>query len=118
MTMRSTSMSRLIRAGAALLLLLATLAACGSDPTATPIPEPTPTPLPEPTATPEPEPAATPKPATGEMPTGGWRTDLAIGADHGDRAANASLTLVDGTSSTLESAAGGRAVLLYFFATW
>ena len=111
MTMRSTSISRLIRAGAALLLLLATLAACGSDPTATPIPEPTPTP--------EPEPAATPKPATGDMSAGGWRSDVAVGADHGDRAANASLTLVDGTSSTtLESAAGGRAVLLYFFATW
>ena len=119
MTMHTTSASRLIRAGAALLLLLATLAACGSDPTATPIPEPTPTPLPEPTPTPEPEPVATPKPATGDMSAGGWRSDVAVGADHGDRAANASLTLVDGTSSTtLESAAGGRAVLLYFFATW
>ena len=53
------------------------------------------------------------------MSAGGWRSDVAVGADHGDRAANASLTLVDGTSSTtLESAAGGRAVLLYFFATW
>ena len=118
MTMRSTSISRLIRAGAALLLLLATLAACGSDPTATPIPEPTPTPLPEPTPTPEPEQAATPKPDTDGMAAAAWRSDVAVGSDHGDRAANASLTLVDGSNSTLESAAGGRAVLLYFFATW
>ncbi len=118
MTTHTTSASRLTRAGAALLLLLATLAACGSDPTATPVPEPTPTPAPEPTPTPEPEPAATPKPGTDEMPAGGWRSDVAVGSDHGDRAANASLTLVDGSSTTLESAAGGRAVLLYFFATW
>ena len=52
------------------------------------------------------------------MSAGGWRSDVAVGSDHGDRAANASLTLVDGSSTTLESAAGGRAVLLYFFATW
>ena len=108
MTTRSTS--RLVGAGAALLLLLFTLAACGADPTATPVPEPTPT-L-------EPEPTATPKPATDGMPAGGWRTDIAVGSDHGDRAANASLTLVDGSSTTLESVAAGRAVLLYFFATW
>lgn len=108
--MRTTSASRLVGAGAALLLLLFTLAACGSEPTATPVPEPTPTP--------EPEPAATPKPASDGMSAGGWRTDLAVGSGHGDRAANAPLTLPDGSSTTLESAAGGRAVLLYFFATW
>ena len=103
MTTRSTSVSRFVRAGAALLLLLATLAACGSDPTATPVPQPTPTP--------EPEPTATPMPASDGMSAGGWRTDLAVGSGHGDRAANAS-------STTLESVAAGRSVLLYFFATW
>ncbi len=108
MSTHTTSVSRLAKAGAALLLLLVTLAACGSDPTATPVPEPTP----------EPEPTATPKPASDGMAVGGWRTDVAVGSSHGDRAANASITLVDGTSTTLESAAAGRGVLLYFFATW
>ena len=108
--MRNTSVSRLVRAGAAPLLLLFTLAACGS--------EPTPTNTPKPTATSEPEPTATPKPDAPSMAGEGWRTDIAVGTAHGDRAANASLTLVDGSSTTLESAAGGRAVLLYFFATW
>ena len=110
MTMRSTSISRLITAAAALLLLLFTLGACGSDPTATPAPQPTPTP--------EPEPTATPMPASDGMSAGGWRTDVAVGSNHGDRAANASITLPDGSTTTLESAAAGRGVLLYFFATW
>ena len=108
MTTRSASTSSLIRAGAALLLLLFTLAACGSDPTATPTPQPPPTP----------EPTATPVPATDGMSAGGWRTDVAVGFNHGDRAFNSSIALPDGSTSTLESAAGGRAVLLYFFATW
>ncbi|MXY59567.1 MAG: hypothetical protein F4Y96_03575 [Chloroflexi bacterium] len=111
MTTRSASISRLVRAGAALLLLLATLAACGSDPTATPVPQPTPTPEPEPTATPKPA-------ASNGMAAGGWRTEVAVGHEHGDRAFDSSLALADGSTSTLESAAGGRAVLLYFFATW
>ena len=110
MTTHSTSVSRFVRAGAALLLLLATLAACGSDPTATPVSQPTPTP--------EPEPTATPMPASDGMSAGGWRTDVAVGHEHGDRAANASITLPDGSTTTLESAAAGRGVLLYFFATW
>ena len=114
MNTRTTSLSRLVTAGAALLLLLFTLAACGADPTAPP-PQPTPTPEPGPTATPTPKPATD----TGDgMSAGGWRTDVAVGSEHGDRAADASLTLPDGSSTTLESAAGGRAVLLYFFATW
>ena len=104
MTTPSTSASRLVRAGAALLML--TLAACGTDPTPTAVPAA------------EPEPTATPKPDAPSMAGEGWRTDIAVGTAHGDRAANASLTLVDGSSTTLESAAGGRAVLLYFFATW
>ncbi len=115
MVPRSTSARNLLRAGAALLLLVFTLAACGSDPTATPTPQPTPTPEPAPTATPTPKPAAD----TGDgMSAGGWRTDLAVGSDHGDLAANASLTLPDGSSTNLESVAAGRGVLLYFFATW
>ena len=118
MTTHTTSVSRLIGAGAALLLLLFMIAACGSDPTPTPVPEPTPTPAPEPTPTAEQEPAAAPKPAADEMAAAAWRTDVAVGSDHGDRAANASITLPDGSTGTLESAAGGRAVLLYFFATW
>jgi hypothetical protein len=52
------------------------------------------------------------------MSAGGWRTDVAVGHEHGDRAANASITLPDGSTSTLESTAAGRGVLLYFFATW
>ncbi len=111
MTTHATSMRELIRAGAALLLLLVTLAACGSDSTATPVPQPTPTPQPGPTSTPVP-------PSDGGMSAGAWRTDAAIGSNHGDRAANASLTLPDGSSTTLESVAAGRGVLLYFFATW
>lgn len=110
MTTRTTSASRLVRAGAALLLLLFTLAACGSDPTATPTPQPTPTP--------EPGPTATPAPAAPSESMGDWRTDVAVGHEHGARAFNASIALPDGSTATLESAAGGRAVLLYFFATW
>ncbi len=110
MTTHSTSISRLVKVGAALLVLLFTLAACGSDPTATPTPQPTPTP--------EPEPTATPVPATDGMSAGGWRTDVAVGSNLGDRATNAAIALPDGSVGTLESAAEGRAVLLYFFATW
>ena len=102
MTTRSASISHLVAAAAAMVLLMMTLAACGSDPTATPAPQPT----------------ATPMPASDGMSAGGWRTDIAVGHEHGDRAANASITLPDGSTSTLESAAAGRGVLLYFFATW
>ena len=90
----------------ALCLLFAALAACGAEPTAAPTPVA------------ELEPAAPPDTAVSPSPAGFWRTDVAVGSGHGDRAANASITLVDGASATLESAAGGRAVLLYFFATW
>ena len=85
-------------------------------PTATPIPPPTPTATPTiaPTATPTPQPTATPTPA----PSAGWRGDVPVGANAGDRAADATLTLADGSSATIAEAAGGRSVLLYFFATW
>ena len=52
------------------------------------------------------------------MPAEGWRTDIATGPDIGDRAPDASLTLADGSTTTIESAAGGKGLILYFFATW
>ncbi len=91
-------------------------------PTATPttrmLPENTPTPTlpPPPTNTPVPAPTDTPTPEP--APANGWRTDIATGSGIGDRAVDASLTLADGSTGTIESTAGGRAVLLYFFATW
>ena len=88
------------------------------QPTDTPRPRPTntPTPVPQPTDTPVPAPTDTPTPVP--APAGGWRTDIATGPDIGNRAIDASLTLADGSTATIESASGGRAVLLYFFATW
>ncbi|MXY59565.1 MAG: hypothetical protein F4Y96_03565, partial [Chloroflexi bacterium] len=92
------------------------------QPTDTPTPTPTlrptntPTPRPQPTDTPTPLPTNTPTPEP--APAGGWRSDIATGSGIGERATNAPLTLADGSTATIESAAGGRAVLLYFFATW
>ena len=62
-------------------------------------------------------PTDTPTPAP-PAPASGWRADIATGSNAGDRATDASLTLPDGSTVTIESTAGGRAVLLYFFATW
>ena len=87
-------------------------AACGGDP-------------PEPAAT-APD-AATPtaqtadsaqSPDSAAQPSGGWRADVEVGPRPGDRAADAALTLADGSSVTIEEAAAGKSVLLYFFATW
>ena len=95
-----------------------------SAPVTTPPPTDTPTPRPTNTPTPRPQPPDTPTPVPTDTPTpelapaGGWRTDIATGPDIGNRAPDASLTLADGSTATIESAAGGRAVLLYFFATW
>ncbi|MDE2838460.1 MAG: hypothetical protein OXL97_13305 [Chloroflexota bacterium] len=101
-----------------------------AQPTPTPEPQPTPTPTPAPTPTntpttgmlpadtPTPAPTDTPTPEPAPAPPAGWRTDLATGPNPGDRAVDASLTLPDGSTATIESAAGGRAVILYFFATW
>ena len=88
------------------------------QPTDTPTPRPTntPTPSPQPTDTPTPVPTDTPTPEP--APASGWRTDIDTGSDIGDRAPDVSLTLADGSTATIESAGGGRAVLLYFFATW
>lgn len=90
------------------------LAACGADaPAATPTEPSTPTPSaqPTPTAVEQPDSSA---PAS----SGGWRADLPVGPRPGDRATDATLMLADGSSTTIEEAAAGRSVLLYFFATW
>ena len=81
-----------------------------------PEPQPTNTPAPRPTKppTPRPQPADTPTP----VPAESWRTDIATAPDIGDRAPDASLTLADGSTTTIESAAGGKGLILYFFATW
>ena len=57
-------------------------------------------------------------PTPTSAPAEGWRTDIATGSDTGDRATDASLTLPDGSTTTIESAAGGKGLILYFFATW
>ena len=101
----------------------------GAQPANTPTPEPqptdTPTPRPANTPAPQPPPTSTPAPVPTDTPTppppapsSGWRTDIATGSDIGDRAPDASLTLANGSTGAIESTAGGRAVLLYFFATW
>ena len=102
------SASTLGRATALCLLtaLIAALTACGAEPT----------PAPAPAA--ESRPAIAPDTVESPASAGFWRTAASIGSNHGDRAANVSLTLVDGSTTTLESAADGRAVLLYSFASW
>ena len=47
-----------------------------------------------------------------------WRTDLPAGGRVGNAAPNATVTLTDGTTVTLEDFADGKPLLLYFFATW
>ena len=84
-------------------------------PTATATLAPTATPTPAP---PTPPPTAAPTPTPTPAPSAVWRADLPVGSRPGDRAPDATLTLADGSSSTIEEAAAGRSVLLYFFATW
>ena len=57
-------------------------------------------------------------PTPTSAPAEGWRTDIATGPDIGDGAPDASLTLADGSTTTIEFAAGGKGLSLYFFATW
>lgn len=80
-------------------------------PTAIPVAPPTATPRPQPTATPRPRPTATPVPtATPNIP---------VGHNVGQRAPDFTVTAVDGNTYTLsEVTASGKAVLVYFFATW
>ena len=130
-----TAPARMRTAVATGALLLAVAAACGAQPpTAEPAPPPTatapPTPAsPQPTSTIAPAPtAASPQPTstTGPTPpatatatgTAGWRTDLEAGGRIGNAAPNATVTLTGGTTVTLEELAGGKPLLLYFFATW
>ncbi len=111
-------------------LLLAVTAACGAQPpTAEPAPPPTataPPASPQPTSTIAPAPASASTPTSAPTPTAtatatdtaGWRTDLEAGGRIGNAAPNATVTLTDGTTVTLEELAGGKPLLLYFFATW
>ncbi len=103
-------------------LLAAVAAACGSEPpTAEPTPRATASAAPAP-ASPQPTstiaPAATSVPTPTATATPGWRTDLQAGGRVGNAAPNSTVTLTDGTTVTLEELAGGKPLLLYFFATW
>ena len=70
-------------------------------------PSPIPTARPAPTVTPSPIPTPTPKP------------QLPLGSEVGNRAHDFSVTAVNGETYTLsEVNASGKAVIVYFFATW
>ncbi len=78
-------------------------------------PAPTITPSPIPTATPRPRPTATPRPTTTPTP----RPQLPLGSEIGNRAPDFTVTAVNGETYTLsEVNASGKAVIVYFFATW
>lgn len=97
---------------AAAAFIAAALAACGGSADPTPTPVATPTPASEPTAT------ATSAPDSAAPTASAWRTDIPVGAAAGDRAPDATLTLPDGQTATLQELAAGKPMLLYFFATW
>ena len=99
---------RLRAALAARVLLVAVATACSAPP---PAPE-------QPGSTIAPSGTSTPPPAATAGATPRWRTDLAAGGRVGNAAPNATVTLPDGTMPTLEELAGGKPLLLYFFATW
>ena len=90
---------------------MAAAIACGAWP-------PTAEPTPRPTATAAPTATSAPSPTAAAGTTTGWRTDLETGGRVGNAAPNATVTLTDGTTTTLEELAGGKPLLLYFFATW
>ena len=101
-------------------LLAAFATACGAQ---APAEEPT---SPQATATAAPadapaQPSPSPSPSLTEAADGTaarWVTDLKPGGRTGNAAPNATVTLPDGTRTTLEEVAGGKPLLLYFFATW
>ncbi len=109
------ALSRIRPATAVMALTVALfLAACGGadEPTPTPTlapPDPTPTPTDAPTGA-----------SGGETSNagGGWLMTGNLGGRVGNSSHNPILTLRDGSMETLEEAAGGKAVLLYFFETW
>ena len=47
-----------------------------------------------------------------------WRTDVPVGDAEQQVAHATPVLLVDGSTATLESLAGGQPLLLYFYATW
>ena len=78
-------------------------------------PAPTITPSPFPTATPRPQPTATRVPTATPTP----RPQLPLGSEVGNRAQDFTVTVVNGETYTLsEVNASGKAVIVYFFATW
>ena len=102
----------ILRTTLAAALAACALAACGAE-----SPAATPTEPPPPTAPDQPTPTDAAQPDSSAPTTGGWRADV-LGPRPGDRATDATLALADGSSVTIEEAAAGRSVLLYFFATW
>ncbi len=111
---------RLFAALATGALLAAVAAACGAQPAATePPPPPTAASAPEqPASATAPAGITTPTPKAAAGATARWRTDLEAGGRVGNAGPNATVTLTDGTTAALEELAGGRPLLLYFFATW
>lgn len=90
-------------------------------PTAAPVPTvaAVPTAPPPPTATPRPAPTATPRPTATPTPAPTATPNIPVGHNVGQRAPDFTIQAVDGTSYTLsEVTASGKAVLVYFFATW
>lgn len=82
-------------------------------PTAVPAPPPTAVPAPPPTAMPRPAPTVTPSPVPTATP------NIPVGHNVGQRAPDFTVTSVRGETITLsEVTASGKAVLVYFFATW
>jgi hypothetical protein len=65
-------------------------------------------------ATPTPLPAGAPAPTPGAY----WRTDLPVGAREGERAPDALALTLEGQVTSIEQLAGGRPILVYFFASW
>ena len=87
-----------------------TAAVVAPPPTAIPVPTAAP---PPPTATPRPAPTATPRPVPTATP------NVPVGHNVGQRAPDFTVTAVNGETVTLsEVTASGKAVIVYFFATW